>query len=198
MDAVYPSAKDPIARLFDVSRGVLYRRVGLDKQRRSTWPSEANDWLDQFTRKNFMLLHAGVKCLILMSKTDHNLGYLSLIEQMPDQSLVQRANALRPFSVTFRGMKSPASNGKHRIRVTFEKDALSAVSDSTEKVQLVLIIKRRWAELWDPEELEGWQNRLEAHCQPGVPLTPPPFTPDVVRAYIKGYQQPPGGMRRAA
>jgi hypothetical protein len=200
MAAAYPSAKGPIARLFDVVPGALSQSASLAADTRLHWPSDLHEWLHHFPRLDFSFLCAQKGCLLMMTPQDCCDCFLPLVDMLPNQGLRQMASGLRIFGARMRRSKEGGGEDRFRFRIDIPLEAVKEAFGVQEDriTNLQIIAKRRWVEIWQQPAFDQWQARLQQNPVPGWPLPPPPFTPDVVDTYIRACRQSAPRIRKAA
>lgn len=187
MAAVFHNANSAKSRLFEAIPGALSQTAYIHRHERLSWPSDLQKWLLHFSRPDFNLLCAQRGCLLMMTPDDYLECYLPLIDNLPDPALHQQAYALEVFRTHVTKTKERGLARKIRFRIGISEDAFGAAfgADTKGTIELRIVAKRRWAEIWHKDAFATWQTRLRDNSIPGKPLPPPPFTPDVIDTYIK-------------
>jgi hypothetical protein len=206
MDTGNPNAKDHRNRLFAVVPGASSQYATLESGRRLTWPKELHEWLVNFRETNLCLIAVGNGCLLMISSQDYDCAYHPLIGRLIEigrrsrLNFEQMATSLIPHGVEI-GVSTENCAGK-RFRMTIPRQALAGIPEIKEGTDLILVAKRRWAEIWNQSFLSEWRKRLFANTAEKPPLPPPPFTPDIIVPYIEYLgrrappRKPPGASRR--
>lgn len=201
MSAKHKNVKVSDLRLFDPVPGAASARATLAEDGRISWP--LIEWLGNLGSNSFDILPVHHCCLLMLTEQDYMNSYIRLIDSLHDGSIRQQALAISPVKLEIRIPPeargplrlSPEDRNGSRLRITIPVVLESAAHTIFEKRQLKIAAKRRWAEVWVESEWEEWHKKLVSNKLDGAPLPPPPFTPDILEAYIR-YQAVLRKLRR--